>query len=45
VDERTNRELIAAELGSDTLADFDAALEQRGLDPAEYNEMPVHPRH
>ena len=43
IDDQDNRSLIAAELGTDTLASFDAALTEQGLDPHEYCYMPVHP--
>ena len=43
VDDADNRTLIANELGDETLADFDAALRERGLEPHEYCYMPVHP--
>ena len=35
--------LVRDELGSATLADFAAVLAERGLDPADYYYMPVHP--
>lgn len=35
--------LVRAELGEQTLARFDAVLTGRGLEPAEYYYMPVHP--
>ncbi|MEU0544630.1 IucA/IucC family protein [Nocardia sp. NPDC005978] len=35
--------VVAAELGADTLARFGAVLTGRGLDPASYYYMPVHP--
>ncbi|MBF6212367.1 IucA/IucC family siderophore biosynthesis protein [Nocardia puris] len=35
--------LVRGELGADTLAGFDAVLTERGLDPAAYYYMPVHP--
>ncbi|WP_336711910.1 IucA/IucC family protein [Arthrobacter sp. USHLN218] len=37
------REHLAAELGSDTLAAFEAELGARGLAPEDYLMMPVHP--
>jgi siderophore synthetase component len=43
IDDQDNRDLIAAELGSNALETFDAVLRERGLDPAAYCYMPVHP--
>ncbi|MFC8042187.1 IucA/IucC family protein [Nocardia sp. NPDC057353] len=37
------RGLVEAELGAETLARFTAVLTDRGLDPADYYFMPVHP--
>ncbi|QNS06106.1 IucA/IucC family protein [Streptomyces xanthii] len=38
-----HEEFLRAELGEETLARFDATLRGKGLDPADYLLMPVHP--
>ncbi|WP_246861486.1 IucA/IucC family siderophore biosynthesis protein [Nocardioides sp. SYSU D00065] len=40
---RTEEEHYLAELGPDVLVDFEKRLRDRGLDPADYLYLPVHP--